>query len=580
MIRRTNTASGAYLLRRAATLANAIRQKFGRRTEVHDGYLVEGRRSGERRYATVLEPPGSLVLVGPYDGMTLARVPAPLREFFSPKYPLRESSPSGDYSTFGDRTAFSGNAFVIGAPPSPAASTLAVGHAHVGAKAVYYPTAIYTGQLTAAGLSAAEVWLRVLVVGIGAHPQPDSFFVHQSVFQDAAPEYDLIPRNTAVATEWGSLPIATICELDGLITVAVQVARGRAGTVGAQKVTQGVVVLAIDPVARQVVWSAFQSAEAMPTGFVPQEYGAGPTSWAQSSFYHLTSARRPDGTLQVVGFYQVERTSITPSGEGITPVMAVADMTFSPSGATTQMVHADVRAPASAPIVAEFGGNPGYVLRPLLPHIVDNKVVVEAYRYKRAADWDWDPSGPDFDLEAPYSHVFYDGAMISTGELLGSMETKQPSVSTDIGTMLNPNQIADAAGPETMVYKGRELEGRGVGVTFAKPDAAKFEQLIAAWSGTVMGELLSVSCPQQELRDEAGVLVQPCTLVAMFTRGANDETIIGVRKGPIWPEDGALPGYMQYWRFYPIDTWAQLGAVYAGNPLVISTHGQMFAGGA
>ena len=57
MIRRTNTASGAYLLKRAEALARSIVARFGKRTEVIDGYLIEGKRVGEQRIATVLDTP-------------------------------------------------------------------------------------------------------------------------------------------------------------------------------------------------------------------------------------------------------------------------------------------------------------------------------------------------------------------------------------------------------------------------------------------------------------------------------------------------------------------------------------------
>lgn len=64
MIKRTNTASGAYLLKRAARLAERIVPKYGSRTEVIDGYLVRGERRGDRRVATVLDTPAYLVIVG------------------------------------------------------------------------------------------------------------------------------------------------------------------------------------------------------------------------------------------------------------------------------------------------------------------------------------------------------------------------------------------------------------------------------------------------------------------------------------------------------------------------------------
>lgn len=64
MIRRTNTASGAYLLRRAMTLANTIHGKNGKRREVTDGFIVEGDKINGRERATVLDLPWAIQLVG------------------------------------------------------------------------------------------------------------------------------------------------------------------------------------------------------------------------------------------------------------------------------------------------------------------------------------------------------------------------------------------------------------------------------------------------------------------------------------------------------------------------------------
>lgn len=65
MIRRSNTASGAYLLRRAAKLAKSVVPTYGSKSEVVDGYILRGRRANVRFVAEVLDPPAWLVLVGP-----------------------------------------------------------------------------------------------------------------------------------------------------------------------------------------------------------------------------------------------------------------------------------------------------------------------------------------------------------------------------------------------------------------------------------------------------------------------------------------------------------------------------------
>ena len=49
--RRTNSASGAYLLRRAAALARSLVGQYAQKTQTLDGYLVRGRKAGDRRTA-------------------------------------------------------------------------------------------------------------------------------------------------------------------------------------------------------------------------------------------------------------------------------------------------------------------------------------------------------------------------------------------------------------------------------------------------------------------------------------------------------------------------------------------------
>lgn len=64
MIKRTNSAGGVYLLKRAEQLAKRVVAKYGKRTEVVDGYIVEGRRAKDRMVATVLDLPAWLIVTG------------------------------------------------------------------------------------------------------------------------------------------------------------------------------------------------------------------------------------------------------------------------------------------------------------------------------------------------------------------------------------------------------------------------------------------------------------------------------------------------------------------------------------
>lgn len=574
--KRSSTLSGAKWLRRAERLAQSLEKggRFATVRELQDGYLLQGRRVGDRYSATVIDLPGRIGLVGPYDGMVLASIDAPDRDFFSPLLPLRDSA------DFGERVPAAGNAFVIGPPPAAGAATMAHGHAWVGGRSVFLPTVIYTGSLTSAGLPTVQTWLRVLTLPVGAGPAAQPFFIHQSVLQGLAPGYDTVPRIQASAVEWGSLPIACGCVFDGMPVIALQMYREETppgATASATKIIQGVLAFAVDLVERQIAWSAFLPAEDMPADFQPVPISNGSTvnTFSQASFFHLQGEVSAAG-MRTVGYYAVERPdNSNPAGLSVVPAFGVAVMDFAPGVASVSMVHTDVRAPASSPLVATYAGDSGYVLRPLLPRVVGGEPVVEAYQYQRAADWGWPSGGPDFRLQAPYSRVFHGGTQVATATSLGSMERKDQTISGDIGTLFNPSQMYAHLGLDVIAYEGREIDSRALGVTFVSATAAKFEQLVPTYAGTVIGELISVTCPQMEVRNEEGALVVPCVLLALFSTGPTDDFFLGVRKGPIWPEDEA-GAVEDHWRFYPMQTWAQLGGVYLGNPLSTAEYGQMF----
>ena len=62
---RSDSIGGARLLKRAKALALSIQLSVGVRREILDGYIVEGRRVGENRKATVIDPVGRLFVFGP-----------------------------------------------------------------------------------------------------------------------------------------------------------------------------------------------------------------------------------------------------------------------------------------------------------------------------------------------------------------------------------------------------------------------------------------------------------------------------------------------------------------------------------
>lgn len=96
MKRRTNAAAGAYLLRRAARLAEAIRTRNGRKREIIDGFLLEGRKANGVASATVIDAPGRVVVLGgnPPDRPNIATYTLGARDGYSSQL----GAPDGPYT--------------------------------------------------------------------------------------------------------------------------------------------------------------------------------------------------------------------------------------------------------------------------------------------------------------------------------------------------------------------------------------------------------------------------------------------------------------------------------------------------
>lgn len=60
--RRVDSAGAARWIRRAERLARNLKQPYAAKREIIDGYVVEGRRSGDRRFASVIDLPGVFAL--------------------------------------------------------------------------------------------------------------------------------------------------------------------------------------------------------------------------------------------------------------------------------------------------------------------------------------------------------------------------------------------------------------------------------------------------------------------------------------------------------------------------------------
>lgn len=222
MIKRSNSPSGMYLLKRAAALAKRVVPQYGKKTEIVDGYIVEGRRVDDQFIATVLELPGALLTVGPgtpTDPGLYGRYDGPLRESFDPRLsvPLSVSAdgvdgvPPGDVISFGQ--------------PMDNPVLVAEASVHEAEGCIVAPAILASQPINASWTGVAPsttLWLLFKAFGRDALP---SVSIDDATVRQLTGGYDLVARDLSSQSQLRGSPFVACYQLGTALYVAVPVER-------------------------------------------------------------------------------------------------------------------------------------------------------------------------------------------------------------------------------------------------------------------------------------------------------------------------------------------------------------------
>lgn len=154
----------------------------------------------------------------------------------------------------------------------------------------------------------------------------------------------------------------------------------------------------------------------------------------------------------------------------------------------------------------------------------------------------------------PIRHIHYQGLIACSVSLAHLSDT------TTAGTWYEPQTVRE----DSQVY--------GVAIT----DGERFRHIaLGATTDSLVGQQVQLTCPQREVRSKDGDLICPSTIIACYW--SSGKVFVSVRKGPVWPEDGAEADESVYWsdpNQLDIDDVAAL--YYQGNLYMTNNHGYYF----
>lgn len=622
MIKRSNSVSGAYLLKRAAQLAKRIIPKRGRKTEIIDGFIVEGRRDKEQLRASVIDPPGELVSFGNSDGTAMERVyTAPGRDIFDPRlatasYQTLMETYREVVPRYQEDDAGPADRHVLGSAPPVNVFPIRIteGMAFEGEKGVYC-CSLVTTHATWPIPGDAPVWLEVHYHRCGASDGRVGAILHQSVFESLAPGYAMFlgaDYSAGVCSVGGvamSWPHTDGVEYqDGVIlTTFLRQLSPAPGDPYERSPSVVPLTLYLDLKRGEVVWHSlyrFENAshpafvrEVLPVMLDPQRRAEGEPAPATTDVWTWQEIGRP--SLEIVGdkilvafVVRATRPAWRYPVDGDWPYdmlvyrkfFALCTLTITPGelAPTDVYSHVDCWCSASSPAMELVpGADPAYMENSLHdPYLVGGQPYTSWYVMERPAiDYPnngYDPRGivrhPDVERH------YYGNTVWATAN-----NTLLTSDWTDNGNSL---QVADIAirghatrraapfrtrlSDDTVAFAMYRFDGtrmyavviaRGAEYAMMRPFAG-----YAATADAIKGKY-GLTCPQREVLDEDGNVVVPFVLLAhaMATVDGVETPIVALRYG----RDPA-------WYRYKAGAWADRGVAYVGNPLMLGSYGHIF----
>lgn len=561
VIKRTTTSGGARWLRRAQSLASSLGGSVGVRREIHDGFIVEGKKVGAHRFASVIDIPGQLAMMGAnaVTGRIADLVPCGLRDPFSPYTPPSEPK-------LGEQGPGDNQVLLWGAPVAPGALSIAYGSAQGCRNAVYRADVLATDT---------DSWLRVNAEAVGIPDRQRSIVIHEGVLKQVAPGLEHVARNqVGPARLQEPLPLASERGLDVFIATNMFKLESTPTTGGMYHTAQASLLLLrvnLDDMAlygRLVPWSAFPAA--FRPGIIATTTGETVvTAPARTRLMPHTSCFDEVGQFVVAFEYAVE----VQDGDGGSWVsMAGRTVWLAEGGVSVDVYDVDVLTTRESALVAALGVPVDTIRSGVFPALLpDGSVLNTAAIFVRKSIGD-DPGAytPTF----PYSVDTINGVQVADmstgfGALFGTLPDNPATlhifgVGTSAAFISRTTVACRRADPST------DVRPPHVGVMFTDGTRFKYEPL-----GSSATPSLHISCLQQEVRSEDGELRCPAVILASFEREGIQ--YIGIRKGPIWDEDG-WESEMEYWVTVPAPASEILQApFYLSNRINTRRHGAYFA---
>lgn len=562
MIRRTNTASGAYLLRRAAHLAKSVVPKFGKRREVIDGYIVEGARSGERRTATVLDLPGTLTSFGVAGENGIhTNYGSPTRDFFDP----RQAEQEVDGPLMTDGYPPQSQYFILGNPPPSNHSLYVEGTPWEGDAGVYH--AVLTRDATV-GTATRPYWLMVRYQPAGVGDGRRGAVISHEVLKDLAPGYDVVTRESLSYTPQ-TLPIPHGREVGDEVVLAIQMIQVRTSPSGAKDAINAVLMLWLNlktgEIGRSYLYQFDAAAHPLfELSVMSWTTTSGTTdAWPETSASLLRFSTQA-GPIQLAFMARTKRAyQRAPSDGRVVNLWAVCVLTVVDGDTVVDTYHSgDVRDAPDSPFIAQLAGatSDHYTYGDTF-HVYNGKVGI----WRQA--WARQTASPYHGAQVAETAWFdVDGARVTTAAALGARpETTSADSDYGIGTYVTGGQFFTRVSDTVFAEGWHGLDGKPVvGFFDSADDSVWVEQCFDTWQpATQRTSLVSAACYQREVRSEAGEVIVPHGLL-IFGDPGGDYPMLATKRGATWVR-------------VPVQNYGKAGTAYVGNPLSTRPYGQLFA---
>lgn len=290
---------------------------------------------------------------------------------------------------------------------------------------------------------------------------------------------------------------------------------------------------------------------------------------AKTKFKALDVERQPNGKVLVAFKYEMEVGDADMQKIGV-ECHGTASWGYGTADVNVHTVEVD--ADSGHPFVESFDVDDGVVVYGDTVSLVGGK----AMRAVRVLSRDSPSSGV-----APFSLELVDGTQNITPTFAAPFYgTPERPMGRDERNFAIPlgGISAKVSGTTSAVIRGAPItsagqaRSSGLGLMFTDGTRTLYEQV----TGMPTSErhlFLHVSCPQQEVR-KGSKLVSPSTI--LISGVIDGQTVVGVRKAPIWPEDKSIMSGAAEWEFTYTELPDNRAAYYIGNALTTRKLGSLF----